>query len=368
MFEVAFLRTNSIINDPRVARETHSLAENGFNVLILAWDRKSGKLADEFDNKITTKRFRLRAPVDSPLFILFIPFFWFWAFIHLAFFNPQVVHACDFDTMPVGIMTRMLRPKTKLVYDSFEYYPGMIHAFLNPQLESLVRFIDKAFTKFADCLIIPCEERRSLYKGANKVIIVPNTMKLVNISNRSKAKEFTLFYGGGLKKERGVSHMIKAVMHLKRIHLVLAGDGPMRYVIDKVSKNIRNITYLGILSHQDTLEKMVRCHATVVFYEPTNINSIYAASSKLFEAMMLGVPIIANEESIVSKIVVRHKCGLVVPYGDSQSLTDAILQLKNDPALRRRLEDNGKIAFKKQYSWDLIELDFVSEYRNFIQR
>ena len=362
------MRTNSVVNDPRVTREASSLATNGFDVTVLAWDRKSGKLMDEFDGKIKTKRFRLKAPVDSPSVILFFPLFWFWAFLHLVIFRPQVVHACDFDTMPIGVLMKMLKPETKLVYDCFEYYPGMVHHFLTPQLRTLIVLIDKAFTEFADGVILPCEERKKLYGMEKNFMIVPNTPKLQIIPTKVKAKEFTLFYGGELSKERGVVHMIKAAAQLKDIHLVLAGDGPLKNIIKKDYKAVQNITYLGILSHQDTLENMAKAHATVVFYEPTNLNSIYAASNKLFEAMMLGIPIIANKESTVSRIVTRHDCGLVVPYEDFQAFVYAILQLKNNHAVRRKLGKNGKIVFRKRCSWDRIESGFINKYKNLIEK
>ena len=166
LFKVAFIRTNSLVNDPRVTREAGSLAKHDFHVLILAWDRERGNTADNCADNIVIKRFRLKAPVGSPLLVLFFPIFWSWAFLNLFIFRPHAVHTCDFDTVPAGLITKILIHKTKLVYDCFEYYPGMVQNFLGSSLVKLIKAVDKFFTQSADCVIIPSEERKNLYRKA----------------------------------------------------------------------------------------------------------------------------------------------------------------------------------------------------------
>jgi len=255
-----------------------------------------------------------------------------------------------------------------LVYDCFEYYPGMVHAFLKFPLRGLISTIDRVFARTADCVIIPCEERKKFYEVAKDILIVLNAPKVISFPRAGKKPgEFTLFYGGGLETDRGILIMIKAAIHLKGVRLFLVGDGTLKNIATKSSERAQNIIYLGTLPHKDLLEKMAAAHATIAFYEATNPNNLYAASNKVFEAMMLGVPIITNEECISSKIVTRHECGLVVPYGDIHALIDAILRLKNNPELRKRLGDNGKVAFRKLYNWNLLEADFINKYKNLIK-
>ena len=84
--------------------------------------------------------------------------------------------------------------------------------------------------------------------------------------------------------------------------------------------------------------------------------------------MMVGVPVIINKEISPSDIVNKYDCGIVVPYGDIQTIRREIIRLKNDPFLRKRLGQNGKKAFRKRFSWDLLKLDFVNEYMQLLKQ
>jgi glycosyltransferase involved in cell wall biosynthesis len=96
-------------------------------------------------------------------------------------------------------------------------------------------------------------------------------------------------------------------------------------------------------------------------YEPSNINNVYAASNKIFEAMLAGVPVITNRETVMSEIVKKENCGPVVPYYDDAALEQAIMKLKMDERFRRRLANNGKIASKK-YCWESSKPRFLAKY------
>ena len=70
---------------------------------------------------------------------------------------------------------------------------------------------------------------------------------------------------------------------------------------------------------------------------------------------MCAKPIIVNDNSSMADIVREENCGLVVPYGDVDAIRSAILMLKNDPALCKRLGENGRKAYETKYSWKIME-------------
>lgn len=65
-------------------------------------------------------------------------------------------------------------------------------------------------------------------------------------------------------------------------------------------------------------------------------NKLVANPNKLFEAMMLGVPVITN---VCRKIVRETGCGLIVEY-NPKSVRDGIVKLR-DPLLRKELGTKG---------------------------
>jgi glycosyltransferase involved in cell wall biosynthesis len=97
---------------------------------------------------------------------------------------------------------------------------------------------------------------------------------------------------------------------------------------------------------------------------PTELRNVYAGSDVLVipsvptrdflepwglvvnEAFHQGVPVIATDAvGAAAGGLVRHeRTGLVVPAGDAAALRAAIERLREDPALRRRLGDAGRVA------------------------
>jgi glycosyltransferase involved in cell wall biosynthesis len=82
--------------------------------------------------------------------------------------------------------------------------------------------------------------------------------------------------------------------------------------------------------------------------------------------MMCGKPIIVNDGAPMSKIVRAEGCGIVVPYGDVDAIKEAVLRLKNDPALRQELARNGRRAYETSYSWEIMESRLVDAYKELV--
>jgi len=60
------------------------------------------------------------------------------------------------------------------------------------------------------------------------------------------------------------------------------------------------------------------------------------------ESLLMGRPMIVSDIRGYSDTVLHEQTGLVVPAGDAEALSDAIVRLLGDPALARRLGENGR--------------------------
>jgi glycosyltransferase involved in cell wall biosynthesis len=369
--ELVMVVSDAFRPNPRVCREAKSLVEHGFNVTVYAWDRECTHPMSELMDGIFVEYIRVKLRHRSLFeFLITLPIFWLFTSLKILAQGVSVVHCHNFDTVPVGILVKMLRRNVKVVYDAHEIYPEMVVGEVPYILYALLRLIDKIFIRVADCVIVPSEERKKFYVCAKRVIVVPNVPKFVEIyrDREFKKREFLIFYGGALSESCGILLMIRAVMRIPGIKLMLAGDGPLKNTIQKLCKKSDKILYLGVVPQQKVLENLAYADATFVLYSPKNLNNIYSAPTKLFEAMMMGVPVIVNEESLHSRIVHKYKCGIAVPYGDLRALKHAILKLKNDVTLREKLGKNGKVAFKENFAWDLIKKRFINCYQEMLCR
>ncbi len=69
----------------------------------------------------------------------------------------------------------------------------------------------------------------------------------------------------------------------------------------------------------------------------------------LLEAMAAGCPVVTTDIPVVNEIVRHGENGWLTPYGDAAALSDAIVRLLDDPALRRSLVAGGELALRRHF-------------------
>lgn len=69
----------------------------------------------------------------------------------------------------------------------------------------------------------------------------------------------------------------------------------------------------------------------------------------VIEAFAVGTPVVATDVGGIRETVDEGETGLRVPYGDTQALTDALLQVLCDPALRATLAENAREKALRMY-------------------
>ncbi len=70
----------------------------------------------------------------------------------------------------------------------------------------------------------------------------------------------------------------------------------------------------------------------------------------LAEAMAAGHPVITTNTSGMPEIVREDIDGLLVPPGDAQSLSQAIVRLLQSPPLARQMGENGKKRVEEKFT------------------
>ena len=66
-------------------------------------------------------------------------------------------------------------------------------------------------------------------------------------------------------------------------------------------------------------------------------------STVIIEAMRCGAPVISTDYEVGLKEIIKdNESGLIVPVGDSEALSNAIIKLLTSPALREKFGKEGK--------------------------
>ena len=356
--------------DNRLEKEAETLANNGYSVTQLVWDR--GRMYSNNNEKNNIKKMKLKVQSGSFKVAFYLPLWWIFVIFQLIIRKWDIVHAADFDTyLPALIVSKIKRKP--IVYDIFDFYAEMIEFPVFKELSrKIFGYIDKSLMKSADLIIIADESRiKQIGENANKnIVTIYNSPKdVIDQKNEFENDKFRIFFGGWVSKDKSIDKVILAVKDLENVDLTIMGFcDPWNYEqeLERLSKNIDNVKlFLKAVPHKKIIENTIKSDLIFAFYDPLIPNNKYASPNKLFEAMMCGKPIIVNDNTAMANIVRSENCGIVIPYGDIKSIKNSIIKLRDNTELYNKLASNARNAYEKKYNWPIMERKLFKAYTLF---
>jgi len=362
MKRILFVRANN--TSPRVEKEANSLAKAGYAVNLFLWNRKSSTPTYKFESECNICECTHKAPFGK--YVIFHWIFWWCAvFKYLLKNDFDIVHVCGLDSYPPAILAKFIKQYI-IIYDIFDFMGESLPIGTPHFIEKFVCDLERYLIRFADAVIIVDESRKIQIEGVkiSKLEIVMNCVSdKYYLDNYEKSSvDFTVFYGGMLSKNRGLNQIIDVIKNNQDIKLVVAGSGENEGEFESIFGSYSNIEFLGQISHDEAIKLTYQSNAVFGFYNPMIPINRLASPNKLFEAMMCRTPIIINEETSMAEIVRKENCGMIIPYEDGFALKKAILKLKNDPEMCKKMGENGRSAFEREYNWEIMESRLLHIY------
>jgi glycosyltransferase involved in cell wall biosynthesis len=373
---IIMIRSNALNPYPRLEKSAQFLSRD-YEVKVLCWDRKRETQKVERREGYTIYRCHLRADYGRGIRNIFNLCGWIaYQFIWLLFHKFDIVHAYDFDTYLPALLVAKIKRK-RIIYDICDFYAHMLVNVPNV-LRKLIWRADLYLIQFADALIIADDERRKQIDGCHpkRLITIYNAppdyyARFSAKGNGSSDQDlFTLGYVGVLQRERGFDTLIEAVSESPQVRAIIGGYGSTKYEAELREKinGTANIQLLGKVSpYEKTLEVLWESDALFALYDPDVPNHRFSSPNKVFEAMMLGKPIIVTKDTNMDRIVEKHGCGIIVTYGDKEGLKNTIQRLKE---MKRRRDDcyqqNGRNAYLAFFHPDILEERLLGLYRDIL--
>ncbi|MEP5103690.1 MAG: glycosyltransferase [Ekhidna sp.] len=161
--------------------------------------------------------------------------------------------------------------------------------------------------------------------------------------------EINLLSVGRHVEKKGHSDLLNALALVKnktnrQVKLYLAGDGPKTQELTELSENLglqENIVFLGAVSHKDVLTQIKKHDIFVLPSKRAQNGDSEGLPVAIMEAMAMGMPVISTYHSGIPELVSNKDNGLLVPEGDVEALSDAILKLVESTDERERLGKGG---------------------------
>ncbi|MBW6396191.1 glycosyltransferase, partial [Thermus sp. SYSU G05001] len=182
--KVVFLRAKPIAPEPRVEKAAETLAQVGYTVTALGWDREGNHPHEEKRNGYTVHHIGPRGLHGGGIYNL-LPmvlwqkdlFLWLWRKRH----QYTHIHATDLDTILPALLIKLLLGK-RVVYDIFDVFA--FSRDLPDWMKALAHRLELWAIGKADAVILPDPSRREQILGARpkRLEVIINTPKLTNIT------------------------------------------------------------------------------------------------------------------------------------------------------------------------------------------
>jgi glycosyltransferase involved in cell wall biosynthesis len=111
------------------------------------------------------------------------------------------------------------------------------------------------------------------------------------------------------------------------------------------------VDYLGELTHDDAVAVMRDSRCGVVVDHPIS-NYLDSYSTKMFEYMACGIPVVASNFPLWTRLVGDADCGITVDPLDPTAPAAAVRRLLDDPEEAARLGENGRRAILDRFNWE----------------
>ena len=370
---VVILRSNPVNPDSRVEKEALSLANAGYDVSILCWDResnhelKSGDLIIH-DKRIPIMRLGFKASFGEGFKNIkqFLKFqFAVRRWLSKNRDEYDIVHACDFDT---AYFTYRLvkRKKKKFIFDIFDFWACEPKSFFQRQVKSAqFRIINKA-----DATIICTEERRNQIVGSHpqRLAVIHNSPSDEQLPSDLIIEERTdrkprVCYVGILQDGRLLKEIGTFFADHHEIELHIGGFGILEKYFEEIAQNNDNITYYGKLRYDKTLQLESNCDLLLAIYDPSIGNHKYAAPNKFYESLFLGKPVIMVKGTGMSSIVKEYNIGTLIDYS-YEGFALGLESLLERKAEWQEMSGRMRQLYHDDFSWKTMQERLLMLYRS----
>tara|TARA_B110000046_G_scaffold177828_1_gene205102 strand:- start:3366 stop:4565 length:1200 start_codon:yes stop_codon:yes gene_type:complete len=271
-----------------------------------------------------------------------------------------------------GLISKIFTKK-KLVYEVRDLWPEVpieVGVIKNVFLKKAAYFFEKKLYENASLVVgLSPGIRDHIINNFNhkNVISVTNSAnlnlfgeKIYFDDNILNENDFYGIYTGNIGEINNSFWLVDAARNLKNknidnIKIVLIGDGQLKPEIISIIKKEKLINLIHFdLMPKERLVPFIQ-NANVSFV-PLSPNPILDTSSpnKFFESLAAGVPVIQTTKGWIMDYIEINNVGFNLDGNDSESLSELLITLKNNPKILDKMKQNSKKCAIRDF--DQIEL------------
>jgi peptidoglycan/xylan/chitin deacetylase (PgdA/CDA1 family)/glycosyltransferase involved in cell wall biosynthesis len=276
----------------------------------------------------------------------------------------NLYEAHDLPALLPAVIAAKLRGKP-VVYHAHEMYAEMHE---KVRFSKFWKFLERMLVPLAVAAVTP-EENRSviLYRECRAKALPltvqncpPYTMPIEStrlrdfLSARGIQHKAIVLYQGLFDASRCIEELVAATKHFDEgVVLVLIGSGVKGWKEPDVPPEAAGrVIFLPRVSYTDLPPYTASADIGVLFYRNNCRNNFYCAPNKLYEYMMMGLPVITCDYPGLRKVVEAEDIGVCVNPENPLAIAKAINELVATPARWEEMKQNGLRLAREKYNWN----------------
>jgi glycosyltransferase involved in cell wall biosynthesis len=280
--------------------------------------------------------------------------------------NADVYHFHDPELTLVGLLLK-LRGK-RVIWDVHEHYPNSIldKYYLSRPLRRLISksfdLFERAVVRFFDYVIYTTPFVGARYQSMKVRSGRIENYPIIELSQAfEKNPQEKIIYLGGMSRIRGLVEVVEAfalvVQKYPRWELCLVGSATPAAFGDELRELAKklgieaNVKFIPWVPYQEKEKLSSQASMGVITYLPYS-NNTSCLPNKLFDYMLVSLPVIASNFPLYREVVEPSRCGLIVDPAQPEEIARAMEHLIEHPQEARQMGDNGRRAVLEQYNWE----------------
>jgi len=264
--------------------------------------------------------------------------------------------------------------KTPIIWDCHEYVVPMKRE-LQGDLSALLSKIAINFAAPKTDHIITVDN--TLGKQLSRfgsVTVIPNYPTIIDfpLSNNKEDRSIpNILYVGSLTKERGVEKMIKAYNmvkeHIEAELTIIGGfyDSKLeKWAKDYDSKNNLNIKWKGWVDYRKLAPHFLDADIGLCILQDSE-RYMKAIATKIFEYLIMGLPVITSKGHMSDKLIQKVKCGISVDSSSEKEISQGIIKLLKQESIKK-ISKNTMLVSREKYIWERREEKIIKVINNLI--
>lgn len=245
----------------------------------------------------------------------------------------------------------------------------------------LLKLLDRFSCKFADKVVLDTDKHADYFarefnierKKFHRIFIGADEKLFYPIKKLKKSKNFIVLFYGKFTPLHGIEYILRCAKLLedyKNIKFKIVGSGQMYNEMMNLYKKLKlkNIEFVNWVEYKNLKEEIAKADICLGGHFGKGGKATRVIASKVFQMLAMKKPVIVGKSKASDEGGFINKLNCIIcKIGEEKDLAKSILILRNNPALRIKIGNEGYNLFKNKFSTKRLKneiLKLINEVNN----